>query len=504
MSIRSVSRLALATALPLILSGCMTAMADLSSVRHHKMEASVIHTSPVRNSATPMSKPLACFGERMKASGKRPLGLAIGDIKDYTGKQGQDEGFAITQGGALMAYSALGKIGSAIRLHERFDTRIAEAELVYMNQRQLGDGRHHSVDDPNTGEKTSVPWKPYFGGTIRQSDYFIVGGITELNYNIQSGGAEFAVNNVGPRARIYTMNIAVDLRIVGTQTLMVYDTVSVEKQLSGYEIGAGVFRFFGSNLFDINVGAKNQEPLQLGVRTAIEAGILQLVASVAGVDPGPCIPPELGAAVWDGANAAAVRYDVRELVQQAVLKEEPNPSVMAEPLPAPSKGGAGLASYAPDESNDDAALALSQRFAGVEQETSLDVSDFLTLALATEDEHGLAADGGEFAVIFTSDSHQLDAMSEATIQQIAGLVENGRRVNLIISGKSVSGSDSPDQAELDEERIRTVVTRLMRYGVSRGRARLLWKATGVHPLSQQAFLGGGEGKFSQIARIRIG
>jgi len=127
MSIRSVSRLALATALPLILSGCMTAMADLSSVRHHKMEASVIHTSPVRNSATPMSKPLACFGERMKASGKRPLGLAIGDIKDYTGKQGQDEGFAITQGGALMAYSALGKIGSAIRLHERFDSRIAEA-----------------------------------------------------------------------------------------------------------------------------------------------------------------------------------------------------------------------------------------------------------------------------------------------------------------------------------------------------------------------------------------
>src|SRR5690606_6592044 len=145
---------------------------------------------------------------------------------------------------------------------------------------------------------------------------------TELNYNIQSGGAEFSVNNVGPRARIYTMNIAVDLRIVGTQTLMVYDTVSVEKQLSGYEIGAGVFRFFGSNLFDINVGAKNQEPLQLGVRTAIEAGVLQLVASVAGVDPGPCVPPELGAAVWDGANAAAVRDDVREHGQQSALKVE--------------------------------------------------------------------------------------------------------------------------------------------------------------------------------------
>src|SRR5690606_4224612 len=98
MSLRLSSRLSLAVALPVMLSGCMTAMADLSSVRHHAKEASVIHTSPVRNSATPMSKPLACFGQRIKASGKRPLGLAIGDVKDYTGKQGQDEGFAITQG----------------------------------------------------------------------------------------------------------------------------------------------------------------------------------------------------------------------------------------------------------------------------------------------------------------------------------------------------------------------------------------------------------------------
>lgn len=219
---KALLRLGAVAMMPVVLSGCMTAMADIGSVQNHPQEASVIQSSPVRNSATPMSKPLACFGGLLNAAGKRPLGIAIGDIKDYTGKQGQDEGFAITQGGALMAYSALGKIGSSIRIHERFDTRVAEAELVYMNQRQLGDGRYHTVDDPNTGEQTSVPWKPYYGGTIRQSDYFIVGGISELNYNIQSGGAEFAINNVGPRARVYTMNIAVDLRIVGTQTLMVY------------------------------------------------------------------------------------------------------------------------------------------------------------------------------------------------------------------------------------------------------------------------------------------
>lgn len=284
----------------LALTGCLEAK-DVATVQHVPGETPIIATSPVRNGVTPMTKPLACVG-RLVQSKRGGIGIAIGDVKDYTGKQGQDEGFAITQGGALMAYSALGKMGKGVRVHERFDTRIADAELAYISQRHLGDGTKHSVDDPASGGSTDVPWKPYFGGGILQSDYFIVGGITELNYNIQSGGAEVAISNLGPKARRYTMNIAVDLRVVGTQSLRVYDTVSVEKQLTGHEVGFGVFRFFGNSLFDVNVGAKSAEPLQLGVRMAIEAGVLQLVASVAGVDPTPCIPPELGAVTWDGAS----------------------------------------------------------------------------------------------------------------------------------------------------------------------------------------------------------
>ncbi|RGP35433.1 CsgG/HfaB family protein [Pseudotabrizicola alkalilacus] len=293
-------RTALLSAAALTLSGCLET-GQLGTVRHVAGETPIISSTPVRNGVTPMTEPLACVG-RLIQSKRRSLGIAIGDVKDYTGKQGQDEGFAITQGGALMAYSALGKMGKGVRVHERFDTRIADAELAYIAQRHLGDGTQHTVDDPATGGTTDVPWKPYFGGGILQSDYFIVGGITELNYNIQSGGAEVAISNLGPKARRYTMNIAVDLRVVGTQSLRVYDTVSVEKQLTGYEVGFGVFRFFGDSLFDVNVGAKSAEPLQLGVRMAIEAGVLQLVASAAGVDPTPCIPPELSAVAWDAAT----------------------------------------------------------------------------------------------------------------------------------------------------------------------------------------------------------
>lgn len=454
----------------LALTGCVTEVADISSVRNHPKEASVIYSSPVRNSATPLSKSLACFGDKMKAAGRKPLGIAIGDVKDYTGKQGQDEGFAITQGGALMAYSALGKMGSAVRVHERFDTRIAEAELVYMNQRQLGDGQYHSVDDPNTGGQSSVPWKPYFGGTIRQSEYFIVGGVTELNYNIQSGGAEVAVGNVGPKARRYTMNIAVDLRIVGTQTLMVYDTVSVEKQLTGYEVGVGVFRFFGSNLFDINVGAKSQEPLQLGVRTAIEAGVLQLIASVSGVNPTPCIPPELGPAKWDGANAAAVHASVRQEVMQ--------------PLPPPAQPGAPKLAYAEEEK---ASKAVAVKVEAIQD-----------LQTASASESSAAPSGGEYAVIFANGQDKLDVTSSATMEQVASLVKSGRSINLTVSGRDASKLNAEERKQLHEARMKAVVIALTRHGVSRGDARLLWRA------SEAPVLASAEGGIQEIARIRIG
>jgi len=90
------------------------------------------------------------------------------------------------------------------------------------------------------------------------------------------------------------MNVAVDLRVVGTQSLRVIDTISVQKQISGFEVGFDLFRFFGSDLYDVNLGAKSQEPLQLGVRMAIETAVLDLVQSATGIPFAPCtVKPEI-------------------------------------------------------------------------------------------------------------------------------------------------------------------------------------------------------------------
>ncbi|WP_093345244.1 CsgG/HfaB family protein [Variovorax sp. PDC80] len=289
------------------LAGCVTAPQERAAPK----EAPIVLGPAVRDNVTPMEAVLACYGDHVAATSRPPIVVSVGDVKDYTGKYSINEGNAITQGGALMVYSALGKMGGAVQVAERFDPVIAERELGYADRRQLGDGRSHQLAGP-AGNQV-VPWLPYFGGSINKSDYFIVGGITELNYNINSGGAEFAVNQVGIKARTFSQSVGVDLRIVDTRTLMILKTISLTKQFNGYEVGFNVFRFFRNDLFDVDVGAKGQEPVQLGIRAALEEAVVRLVAAVTKVDPKPC----LGMRVFD------------ELPRQSAesLRKVPNPIV---------------------------------------------------------------------------------------------------------------------------------------------------------------------------------
>lgn len=284
---RSRSVVALAAMLGLLSACSTTSGARVKTQKLAKGEAPIVTGSLVRDNRTPHEGAIACYADHLRAAqggatARVPV-ISVGDVKDFTGKYSINEGNAVTQGGALMVYSALGKLGGTVRLAERFDPTIAERELGYMDRRQLGDGRPHDVD----GQR--VPWVPYFGGTIAMTDYYIVGGITELNYNISSGGAEFAMDNIGAKARVFKQNVAVDLRIVNSRTLIVEKTVSLTKQFTGYEVGANVFRFFGVNLFDFNIGEKGQEPLQFGIRATLEEAALKLVGAATGVAPEPCL-----------------------------------------------------------------------------------------------------------------------------------------------------------------------------------------------------------------------
>ena len=155
-------------------------------------EAPVVLGPAVRNNITPLNDAYACYANKLAQNNVR-ISIGVSDIRDYTGKASDLEGTVVTQGGPMMAYSALGKLKPAVELHERFDTRVAELELAYIDRRQLGTGQ------PQVVNGQQVPWIPYYGGTIIESDYYLVGGITEVNYNIQSGGFSGSVDLIVSR-----------------------------------------------------------------------------------------------------------------------------------------------------------------------------------------------------------------------------------------------------------------------------------------------------------------
>lgn len=264
----------------LMLTGCISPSAD--SVGRY---TAPIGGSPVITNETPYSSALRCLSGIVS---QHPVRIAVGQIADYTGKiEADGSGRKVTAGAALMAMTALSKSG--VHMVERFDTSVAELELKYANNKLIGDDKN-----PNDGD-----FRKIMAGSIPGSDYYIVGGITELNFNIRSENASGTGGGTATNATtgtlggaIYVMNVGLDLRLVNTNTLEVADVISYQKQIIGRQISAGVFDFLGTNFFDLSAGESALEPIQLAVRSVIERAALEMVTRIYRIPPGSaCASP---------------------------------------------------------------------------------------------------------------------------------------------------------------------------------------------------------------------
>jgi len=263
------------------LEGCISPTPD--SVGRY---TSPIGGAPVISNETPYSAALRCMGGFV---GQRPVRIAVGQIADYTGKTESDgSGRKVTAGAALMAMSALNKAG--VHMVERFDTSVAEMELKYANNKLIGDDQH---PNPQAGD-----FRKILAGSIPGSDYYIVGGVTELNFNIRSenangdgGGTATNATTGTASGSLYVMNVGLDMRLVNTSTLEVADVISYQKQIIGRQVSAGVFSFLGTNFFDVSVGESALEPIQLAVRSVIERAVLEMITRVYRAPGGSCAIP---------------------------------------------------------------------------------------------------------------------------------------------------------------------------------------------------------------------
>ena len=261
-----------------MLAGCVSPVAGPSG-----LYATPIGNAPVTANPTPYSTALYCLADYARRYSLPSPRIAVGRISDYTGSVSSDGGRQITQGASLMAYSAWATAGA--RIVERYDTSISELELRYANNKLIGD----EADSPDQNT-----YRRILAGQVPGSDFLIVGGITEVNYNIRSAGVDIGqgeTNSAKPgsavlQGKVFVMNVAIDLRLVQTTSMEVVDVISYQKQIIGREVSAGVFDFLGGNVIDISAGAGGMEPVQLAVRSLVERGTLEMMANLYGA-PGP-------------------------------------------------------------------------------------------------------------------------------------------------------------------------------------------------------------------------
>ncbi|HEX3405780.1 MAG TPA: holdfast anchoring protein HfaB [Caulobacteraceae bacterium] len=300
---------ALLGASSLVLSACATPVAGPAGLYSRPTG-----DAPVVPNPTPYSAALVCEAEYARAHSLNAPRLAIGRIADYTGKLEADgSGRKITQGASLMAMSAFAKAG--VPLVERYDTSVSELELKYANSRLIS-------DQPVAGGHAPADYRQIMAGQVPGSDFYVAGGVTELNFNIRSngvqaaGGSSWSAGNSGAVGQVsgstYVMNIGLDLRLINTRTLEVVDVISYQKQIVAHQIGVGVFSFWGGNTVAVGAGEGATEPLQLAVRSVIERAAVEMVANLYGM-PGPeaCMRFDpLGENVTTGVTGAYIpAYD---------------------------------------------------------------------------------------------------------------------------------------------------------------------------------------------------
>jgi len=310
---------ALVSAAAMALAGCATPVAGPNG-----NYAKSIGNAPVTVNPTPYSAALVCMAGYARANHVSAPRIAVGRIADYTGKAESDgSGRKVTQGASLMAMSAFAKAG--VPLVERFDTSVSELELKYANNKLIS-------DNPNPAPDMPAEYRRILAGQVPGSDFYVAGGITELNFNIRSSGVDLAGGDPDPTdfkgrlgGRLFVMNIGLDLRLINTRTLEVVDVISYQKQVVGREVSLGVFDFLNGNVFDLSAGAGALEPMQLAVRSLVERAVVEMTANLYGM-PGPqsCLTSDPLAAGTVGLTGAYVPAYNNLDTNNAHTREDPS------------------------------------------------------------------------------------------------------------------------------------------------------------------------------------
>lgn len=283
------SNLFVSLALCGVLGGCTGAI-----ITPDRQDTSLMIGPAPRLNQTPVASALACM---KSVRGRGDLRIGVSDLVDGTGvMEGLSQNSrALSQRPDMMMVVALAGAGAS--LVNRSSVNVAEWEMNKAMEKKLGDGRSTLI------ENERVNFRPIKAGTLLGSTHYVTGAITELNWNISSGVAEGGAFSAAIGKRTYRISIAVDIVVTNTQTTQIVHARSYKKQLVGMETTANFFRFFARDsvlgaiaqgngatkavtdaleLFNANLGEKQNEPTQTALRWVIELAAYDVMRNLRG------------------------------------------------------------------------------------------------------------------------------------------------------------------------------------------------------------------------------
>ena len=199
--------------------------------------------------------------------------VAVYSFLDKTGQrkdvgQGQSFSTATTQGGLELLIDALKTAGGGtwFRVAERqgLDHLVRERQIIRS-------GREEVAKAMGTEPQKLKPM--LFAGMI------IEGGIIGYDTNIKTGGRGARLLGIGKSKRYQQDVVTVSIRAVSVLTGEVLLNVQSKKTILSYGGAGDIFKFVDNDttLLEFENGVGNNESVTYAVRTAIEAGVLELV-----------------------------------------------------------------------------------------------------------------------------------------------------------------------------------------------------------------------------------
>lgn len=199
---------------------------------------------------------------------ERAVDIAIYAFPDLTGQYKEndvtaDYSRAVTQGAGAFLVDALQQAGNGrwFNVVERsgLQNLLQERQIIATTLQQY---------DPK------APGLPplHFAGII------IEGGVVGYDTNTITGGAGAKFLGIGGDTKYRKDVITVTLRAVSVQTGLVMDSITTTKTVYSVALQGGAYRYVALNeLLQVEAGLTRNEPTTMGVREAIEVGVMALI-----------------------------------------------------------------------------------------------------------------------------------------------------------------------------------------------------------------------------------